>query len=139
MLVATTTQRRVCAMRSTPVRGRSPRRSRHESGFSLLELLVAILLVDVALLAIAHTHAVVLRQRNETRIRAAAVAAASARIEALLASPCIAAAGSSSLPTMLELWSVQVEGHVREVSDSLAFGWGAPLSHTFVLRTRVPC
>jgi len=124
-------------MRSALADPRSPRRSRHEPGFSLLELLVAILLVDVAILGIVHTHAVVVRNRNEMRARSAAVTGATARIEQLLASPCAAGSGSSVLPASAEFWSSSLDGHTREISDSIVFGALAP--HVMVLRTRVPC
>jgi len=137
MMVVAGPRRTVGAMRSGSARPDLPRRSRRESGFSLLELLVAILLIDVALLAVARTHAVVVRQRNDGRMRSAAVNAAATRIEQLLASPCAAASGSSSLPASSETWSAQFDGHTREVSDSVAFG--VPAQHIVVLRTRLPC
>ena len=124
-------------MGSTPVEPRRSRRSRRELGFSLLELLVAILLIDVAVLGIVRTHAVVVRSRNAMRARSAATTAASARLEQLLASPCTAASGSALRPAAVEFWSSQLDGHGREISDSVVFGGAA--SHVVVLRTRVPC
>jgi len=137
MVVRAALQRTVCDMRSAPADPLSPRRPRRERGFSLLELLVAILLVDVAILGIVHTHAVVVRSRNETRARSAAVAGAADRIEQILASPCNAASGSSVLPAFTEFWTSQLDGPTREVSDSIVFGASAP--HVVVLRTRFPC
>ncbi len=124
-------------MRSAPTDPRSPRRSHHEYGFSLLELLVAILLVDVAILGIVHTHAVVVRNRNEMRARSAAVIGAADRIEQILASPCTAGSGSSVLAASAEFWSSRLEEQTREISDSIVFGPSAP--HVVVLRTRFPC
>jgi Tfp pilus assembly protein PilV len=112
-------------------------RRTHELGFSLLELLVAILLVDIAILAIVRTHAVVLRSRNDARARAAAVSAAAARVEQLLASPCVASSGSFSQRASTELWSSRLDGSSREISDSIEFGGAA--RHRFVLRTRSLC
>jgi Tfp pilus assembly protein PilV len=137
MVVRAASQRTVCGMRFAPADPRSPRRSRNESGFSLLELLVAILLVDVAILGIVHTHAIVVRNRNEMRARSAAVIGAADRIEQILASPCTAGSGSSVLPAAAEFWSSSLEGQTREVSDSIVFGSSAP--HMVVLRTRLPC
>jgi Tfp pilus assembly protein PilV len=113
------------------------RPSRHELGFTLLELLVAILLVDVAILAIVHTQAIVVRSRSEMRARAAAVNTATARVEQILASPCAAAAGSAILPASAEFWASNLGATTREISDSIAFG--ASASHRFVVRTRSPC
>ena len=137
MVVRASSQRTVCGMRSAPADPRSPRHSRHEPGFSLLELLVAIVLVDVAILGIVHTHAVVVRNRNEMRARSAAVTGATARIEQILASPCTAGSGSSVLPASAEFWSSSLDGQTREISDSIVFGASAP--HVVVLRTRFPC
>jgi Tfp pilus assembly protein PilV len=137
MVVRASSKRTVCGMRSVPADPRSPRRSRHEPGFSLLELLVAMLLVDVAILGIVHTHAVVVRNRNEMRARSAAVTGATARIEQTLASPCTAGSGSSVLPVSAEFWSSSFDGQTREISDSIVFGASAP--HVVVLRTRFPC
>jgi Tfp pilus assembly protein PilV len=137
MVVRAATQRTVCDMRSAPADPRSPRRSHHASGFSLLELLVAILLVDVAILGIVHTHAIVVRNRNEMRARSAAVIGAADRIEQILASPCTAGSGSSVLPASAEFWSSSLEGPTRAISDSIVFGPSA--AHVVVLRTRLPC
>jgi len=124
-------------MHSAPANPRSPRRSRHEPGFSLLELLVAILLVDVAILGIVHTHAIVVRNRNEMHARSAAVTGAAARIEQILASPCVAASGSSVHPVYAEFWSSTLDGQTREIVDSVVFG--ALVPHVVVLRTRFAC
>jgi Tfp pilus assembly protein PilV len=133
MVLGAAGERTVCAMRPV-VR---TRRSRHELGFSLLELLVAILLVDVAILAIVHTHAIVVRHRNETHARAAAVNAAASRIEQILASPCVASSGSALQRASAEFWSSRLDAATREISDSLEFG--ASARHRFVLRTRSQC
>ena len=137
MVVVVARQHTVCDMRSAPFERRPPRRSRHELGFSLLELLVAILLLDIAILGIVRTHAIVVRSRNEMRARSAATTAAAAPLERMLASPCSAGSGSSLSPASAELWSSQVDGHIREISDSIVFGTSA--SHAVVLRTRFPC
>jgi Tfp pilus assembly protein PilV len=137
MVVGAAQERTVCAMRSAPADPRPPRRSRHEPGFSLLELLVAILLVDIALLGIVRTHAIVVRNRNEMRARSAAAIGAAARIEQILASPCTAGSGSAVLPASAEFWSSRLDGETREISDSIVFG--ASQMHVVVLRTRFPC
>jgi Tfp pilus assembly protein PilV len=134
MVVRASSQRTVCDMRSAPG---DPRRSRHEPGFSLLELLVAILLVDVAILGIVHTHAIVVRNRNDMRARSAAVTATTAKIEQILASPCTAGSGSSVLASAAEFWSSSLDGQTREIRDSIVFG--ASALHVVVLRTRFPC
>lgn len=117
-----------------PYRHRRPRRRR---GFSLVELLVASILIGVALLGIAQTHALVLRHRNEARARAAAIAAASSRLERLAGSPCADATGGASSQVLTESWSVGAMAHTREIADSVSFG--ASSAHAVVLQTRLPC
>jgi Tfp pilus assembly protein PilV len=106
------------------------------SGYSLLELLVAIILIDAGLLAIVQTHAVVVRRRNEIHARAVAVGAAVSRVEQLVAAPCAATSGSAS-GAYEENWLVRPGGRAREISDSLAFGAGA--THRLTLRTKLAC
>jgi Tfp pilus assembly protein PilV len=124
-------------MRSTTARPSSARRSRRDWGFTLIELVVAILLIDVAVLAVVRTHAIVVRERNLMRMRSAAVNTAATRLEQQLAAPCAAASGSSSLPAASEHWSASFDGHTREIGDSVVFG--VTMSHIVVLRTRLPC
>jgi|SRR5215831_1744567 len=112
-------------------------RARHDLGFTLLELLVAIVLVDVAIFAVLHTHAVVVRNRNEARARSAALDAATARVEQIIALPCVATAGSTLIRGSAEFWSSSIDATTREISDSIVFG--ASARHSFVLRTRSLC
>jgi Tfp pilus assembly protein PilV len=114
----------------------SPASAHRESGFSLLELLVAIILVDVGVLAIVQTNAAVIRRRTEMRARAAAVSSASTRLEQLLAAPCAPASGSSPRP-VAETWTAESIPGGRELSDSVVFD--DPGKHIVVLRTRSPC
>ena len=114
-----------------------PRRRVHRAGYSLIELLVAIILIDVGVLAVVQTNAVLVRRRNEIRLRAAAVAAAASRIERLVAVPCAAVSGAAVTPAYTEAWAVQPATHSREISDSVSFGAGG--SHWISLRTGQPC
>ena len=106
-------------------------------GFSLVELLVAIILIDAGLLAIVQTHAVVVRRTNEMRARAAALAAAASRVEQLVAAPCAPATGTASSRVYGETWLVRPSARTREITDSATFGVGA--AHRIVLRTKAPC
>lgn len=116
----------------SPSRGRSCR-----PGFSLVELLVAIILIDAGLLAVVRTHAVVVRRTNEMRARAAAVAAAASRVEQLVAAPCVPASGAAAWAVYGETWVVRRSAQAREISDSVTFGIAA--AHRIALRTKLPC
>lgn len=117
-----------------------PPRARR-SGFTLVELLVAVVLVDVGLLAIVGAGAVVVRRTSELRARSTAVRVASNRLELLRGiGPCTTVTGGEDMPSgMAEAWSVQVQASdVRDITDSVSYQ--SPTgSAGVVLRTRVPC
>ena len=125
-------------MRRTPT-ARSDRPRRPRQGFTLVELLVALLLVEVGLLSLTGTTLVLIRERSAVRARAAAIRAASNRLQFLATGPCEAASGAAVGPsTIRELWDVQlIPNAVRELRDSVAYG--ADSGHAIVLRTRLPC
>lgn len=108
-------------------------------GFSLIELLVALIIIQVGLLALAGTTLVLVRRRTEHRARVAAIRAASNRLEWLGAGPCQSTTGSAHpAAQVLERWSVQLGANgTRELTDSVTFG---PADvRAVVLRTRLPC
>jgi Tfp pilus assembly protein PilV len=109
------------------------------SGFTMVELLVALFALNVALLAFVAGGAVTLRRTTELRARGAAVEAATNRVERLSAVSCAATAGSAGNVELEEHWSVAfVTPAVREIVDSVVYRAGAA-SRTLVLRTRSPC
>ena len=117
-----------------------PRR-RVARGFSIVELLVAMMLVAVGLLSLVAANTVFVRRRNEARQRLAAVAAANNRVAELSGGPCLPAKGTAPGPRgIVEHWSaVSRANATREIVDSVQFGTSPPLAHEFVLRTRIPC
>jgi prepilin-type N-terminal cleavage/methylation domain-containing protein len=127
-------------MRRTPVArpDHHPRRALRR-GFTLVELLVALLLVEVGLLALTGTTVVLIRQRSAVRARAAAIRAASNRIQLLAGGPCDAGSGAASEANGIrEVWDVRlVPNAVRELRDSVTYGGDS--TRAIVLRTRLPC
>lgn len=113
---------------------------RLRAGFTLVELLVAVLLIDVGLLALVAGSAVVVRRQGDVRTRTVASRAAANRIQLLAASACAAASGTSNVsPGIVERWAVELEPNgVRELRDSVTFVLSGT-EHVVVLRTRVPC
>jgi Tfp pilus assembly protein PilV len=110
-------------------------------GFTLVETLVAVVLIDVGLLALVTAGAVVVRQSSGTRLRARAVQAAHNRLEQLGAAPCQRASGVSvgAAAGVDESWSVDtLPNAVRQIRDSVTFSvLGAP--RALVLGTRLSC
>lgn len=110
------------------------------SGFTLVEVLLAIILVDVALLALVAGSATLVRRSSELKVRGAALRAASDRVQVLGIAPCNAASGTAlGAYGLRESWTVAATStNIREISDSVAYvTHGTPGS--IVLRTRLAC
>ena len=108
--------------------------------FTLLEVLLAIILVDVALLALVGGSATLVGRASDLKVRGAALRAASDRVQTLSIAPCNAAPGTAQGAYGLrEAWTVAVPStSIREISDSVAYvTHGTPAS--VVLRTRIAC
>jgi len=115
------------------VRDRAPR------GFSIVELIVAMMLLAIGVLALVGANTILIRRRNEARQRLAAVGAGTNRLAQLAAGRCVSASGRSGAPPgIAERWSVAARANAfRDIEDSVSFG--ARPAHAFVLRTRLPC
>lgn len=115
-------------------------RRRRRSAFTLIELLAAVVLIEMGLLALVATGATLVRQTTTTRARLAAVNAAANRLQLLGALPCTTTIGSGSGPSgVVERWSADLlPNATRELRDSVTFvAMGS--THAIVLRTRLPC
>jgi Tfp pilus assembly protein PilV len=114
--------------------------ARPRAGFTLLEVIAAIILIDVGLLALVAGSAVLVRQTSELRARSAALHVASNRLELLGAAGCAGADGRALLSNgTKEHWSAAVESNaVRELRDTVTFFVGTA-SKSLVLRTKIPC
>ena len=113
---------------------------RNRAAFTLIEVIVSVVLLNVGLLALVASSAVLIRQTSEMRARSAAVRAAANRLALLGATTCAARSGTaSSAFGVREVWSVQVlDDGVRELRDSVSYS--APTGvKSVVLRTRLPC
>jgi type II secretory pathway pseudopilin PulG len=110
-------------------------------GFTLVELLVALLLFDCALLAFAGDAALLTRAAGVARRRAIAAAAAGSTIEQLRAIDCpVPGAGQRLVaPGVSESWSVAADvDSVRRLRDSVAYG-GLSGPAAYVLQSAVTC
>jgi Tfp pilus assembly protein PilV len=99
-------------MRAMPVRRR---------GFTLVETIVALVLLEIAMLALAATAAVAARDLSDALIRRRAFDVARNRADALRPRACSSVAtGVQALPGgLVEHWSVEAVGSAREIADSV--------------------
>lgn len=126
-----------------PNRGRPaplPASRRLRPGFTLTELLVALLLLDVGVLALVASGAAVVRELAAGTSKAIAIEAAQTRLERLAALACpLEATGSAPIaPSAREWWSATTRQAVRELADSAEW-LERGTRRALVLRTRVPC
>jgi len=101
------------------------------AGFSLIELTVAILLLDVGVLALAATAAGVVRLTAAGGREGSAALVAAGRLEALRVMGCGpdsgGAAGADSVGRFLERWSVAPDGPGRMARVIVSYADGAGL------------
>lgn len=125
-------------MRPRFVRPTRPRSS--PPGFTLVEVLVAIVLIEIGLFALTASSAVVIREALIVRARTSALETARNRIETIASSPCSATSGSlSSANGFQEDWSARlVPVSTREIRERVTFTVQR-VTRTVALQTRTPC
>ena len=91
------------------------------AGFTLIEALIALVLFQIAALALAATTAVAARDLAIANRHARAEALARDRVARLRSSACAGAAGGSRQHAggLEEYWRVTIDGQARKVSDSV--------------------
>ena len=109
-------------------------------GFTLVELIVAILLIDVAVLGVVAGTSIAVRRTLDSKARMLAGQTASNRIQLLAADACAALTGSTTTSGgMVEQWSARLLPNAqRELWDSVVFHV-AGTERTVVLRSVAPC
>jgi Tfp pilus assembly protein PilV len=112
----------------------------HRHGFTLVETIVALVLLQIAMLALAATAGVAARDLADAGARRRAHAIVAARVASLRTTACAApSAGSLELsPGMTEHWRVDAAGALRSISDSVSLpltrgGKGAAVARASVL------
>ena len=108
--------------------------------FTLVETLVALVLLQIGMLAVAATGAVAARELAIARRTALATAAARNRVEALRGTACSGAtAGSVTADGMVEAWRVTADGSTRSIVDSVEFALPDGRRGRHVIRAAVLC
>jgi hypothetical protein len=111
--------------------------SRH--GGTLIELLVALVLLNLAMLSLAAVGAATARRVGDAARRSRATLAAANRLERLAALPCSAMSGGAGQlePRVIETWIATRAGASVELSDSIEITGRIP--EHIVVRRRAPC
>ena len=108
-------------------------------GFTLAELLVAVLLLDVGVLALAGASTVAVRRQADARRDTEARRTAANRLERLMAAPCGAVTGDSTTSAgFSEHWWVRRDRARSEIGDSLEWSVRGA-RHRVVMRTAGEC
>ena len=94
---------------------------RRRSGFTLVELVLALVLVAFGLLALSATSALVTREVGSAGTRVAAALAARNRFEWLAVTPCASLAGGAVTHSrgVQEWWTVERNGNTVVLRDSI--------------------
>lgn len=113
--------------------------ARRRTGTTLLEVLVAIVILGVALLGLAGAGGAALGVVVDARARGAAARAAERRIELLRAAACAATSGSAAQGRgVAEWWSAQPAAGWVELHDSATYR-ARGRRRAVVLTDRAPC
>jgi len=112
------------------------------SGFSLVEALVALVLFQIGMLALAATTAVVARDLGSATRRARAVTLAYSAVEQMRVSAYASPAGAGVRPWprgYTEFWRLEVAGSRRVVTDSVVYTRSVGGPGTVVARAQALC
>jgi prepilin-type N-terminal cleavage/methylation domain-containing protein len=113
---------------------------RRRSAFTLVELLVACLVLGVGVLGLASTSVAVARLTGDSTRAGAAVERGQARLEALRSSQCAAAGGTLIVGGIAEWWSVAPSSGGALLEDSVRYTEGVHHSaHTESLSSEAWC
>ena len=109
-------------------------------GFTLVETIVALVLVQFGLLAVAATSALALRDMAAATRASMARDMARERLELLRGSACeVNTAGSRVIVGLNESWRVTGVGAVRAIKDSVEYALPAGRRAQFVIEEKVLC
>lgn len=113
--------------------------TRVRPGFTIVEVMIAMLVLSLGVLALAATATMVQRQMGSAQQQSLAAFAAQARFEQLRSVNCQSiAAGSATMRTVSESWAKKDTARAVIVTDSVRYTtrYGQRLQ---VYRTMVPC
>jgi len=106
---------------------------RARQGFTIVELLVAMVMLTIGILALAGTAAVTVRQLGGARQQILAANVGQARFEQLLSTPCSTlTGGSASAGGVSETWTVSDSARAKFVVETVSYRYrGAVRTQSF--------
>lgn len=108
-------------------------------GYTIVELLVAVMIFSVGLLAMAGTASVVMSTLTSTQSRTIAASVAESRFERMRATPCVnRAAGSAVSRGIAETWSLDRLARADDVTVNVRF-LSSHRQRTETFRSFLPC
>lgn len=111
----------------------------HVRGFTLIEMVMAVTVLTVGVLAVVASAVPLARLVRRGGVQTVSAAVAGAQIEALRAAACAGASGGAATSGGYRLtWSVGAAGRLRDVTVVATYPWG-PGSHSDTYETAVSC
>jgi type II secretion system protein I len=112
---------------------------RSEQGFTIIELLVAVVIFSVGLLALAGTASVILTSMTSTQSRTIAASVAESRFERIRATACASRAGGTATTRgIAEAWALDRLARADDVTVAVTF-LSNHQSRTETFRSFLPC
>lgn len=123
------------------MRARRPGRNRSRSGFTLVELIVAMLMLTIGLLGLAGVGAVVLKQMKGGTYQTIAASIAQSRFEQFEGDPCASiTSGSATVRGMTETWTTAAVGlRAMTIRDTVSFVGTNGITKKVGIHTVVAC
>lgn len=110
-----------------------------QRGFTIIELLVAVVIFSVGLLALAGTSSVILTSLTSTQSRTVAAGVAESRFERIRATACASrAAGSTTTRGITESWTLDRLARADDVTVAVTFQSNHQ-ARTELFRSFLPC
>ena len=113
----------------------------NQRGYTIVELLVAVMIFSVGLLAMAGTASVIMSTLTSTQSRTIAASVAESRFERVRATPCVPrAAGSGSAVSrgISEAWTIDRLARADDVTVNVTF-LSSHRQRTETFRSFLPC
>jgi prepilin-type N-terminal cleavage/methylation domain-containing protein len=112
---------------------------RSERGYTIIELLVAVMIFSVGLLGMAGTASVIMSTVTSTKSRTIAASVAESRFERMRATACVSRAGGSAVSRGIsETWTLNRLTRADEVTVNVSF-LSSHRKRTETFRSYLPC